>query len=358
MTDASILLAGAHRQFETPPPDVTAAEAERLARDLYCLSGRVRLLSGERDRNFLVKTGDAGNWVLKFINDAEPEVETAMQVAALAHMAGHRLDVAVPSGLETRWGDDVFKLILDGGRSVRGRCYSFVEGDLAANCAASDPLRRSVGRTAARIAQSLSGFRHEGASRLSLWDLTRVGDLAGLTAGLAPSPVNALIGEFLGHFDARVRPWLGGLRRQVVHNDLSRSNMVMEADRPDRISGVLDFGDMIEAPLLCELAVAASYQLAGSDPLAALREVARGFSEVTPLDDLECRLLLDFVLARLVGRILISEWRAARFPENGAYILRSNKEARGLLEALAPAWRTAGDRDWRTFFSSEGIQEG
>lgn len=351
MTRPSPLLSQARHLFETPVPEVSSDEAARMARAFYGLEGTVSLLSGERDRNFLIKPAAGSSWVLKFINDAEPEAEADMQAAALEHMTRHLKGVAVPQARLTNSGRRVFHGATAAGLPVRGRCYSYLSGDLALTSGLNDPLRCSVGRTAARIAAALAGFQHGSAARLNLWDLCAVGELGELVDELEPSAMTDLIAEFLGYFDRVTRSRMSGLRRQVIHNDLSRSNMVMEPGLPDRISGVLDFGDMIEAPLLCELAIAASYQLSGDDPLTALRTVVSGFIEVTPLDALEYELLLDFVLARLVGRILISEWRARQFPENGAYILRSNREARELMDQLMPVWRTTRDRDWQAFFT-------
>ncbi|PKU23756.1 phosphotransferase [Telmatospirillum siberiense] len=353
MTRNSPLLSQARRLFETPVPDVSSDEAARMAWEFYGLKGSVALLSGERDRNFLIRPESGPSWVLKFINDAEPDAEADMQAAALDHLAGEPDGVAVPLGRMTCLDERVFHATTTAGLPVRGRCYSYLAGDLALAHGLNDALRRSVGRTAARIAKALAGFHHASAARLNLWDLCNVGELAELAEELEPSAVSGMIGEFLRHFEMVTKPRLAGLRRQVIHNDLSRSNMLMEPGQPDRISGVLDFGDMIEAPLLCELAIAASYQLSGDDPLAALRMVVSGFAEVTPLEDLEYRLLLDFILARLIDRILISEWRARQFPENGAYILRSNREARDLMEKLVPVWRIADDRDWQAFFKKE-----
>jgi len=354
MSQVSSLLSEARALFETPPPAVSPADAAWAALTFYRLEGSVKRLSGERDCNFLISPGDGRPQVLKFINDAEPDAEAEMQAAALDHLIRETDGVMVPQGLRTRSGERLFRATLPSGLPVRGRGYSYLSGDSALAHGVTDATRRSVGQTAARIGKALKDFQHPAAARLNLWDLCHVGDLAGLTADLAPSAVTDLIGVFLDHFNRVTKPSLGTLRRQVIHNDLSRSNLVVRAELPEQISGVLDFGDMIEAPLLCELAVAASYQLSGDDPLAALRVVVSGFVEITPLEPVETRLLLDFVLARLVGRILISEWRAKQFPANRDYILRSNGQARTLMETLMPIWRTAEDRDWQDFFCGEG----
>lgn len=349
----SSLLSEARTLFETPVPAVSLAEAAGVARAFYGIEGAVKRLSGERDCNVLIQPEGGAARVVKFINDAEPDAEAEMQAAALDHLE-RGAGVAVPKGFRTLGGEWLFRTRLASGLVVRGRSYSYLAGDPALCYGVNDVTRCSVGRAAARITQALRDFHHPAAARLNLWDLCNVGELTPLMVNLAPSAVRDWIGEYLEHFNRAIRPRLGELRRQVIHNDLSRSNMVVSPDRPDEVSGVLDFGDMIEAPLLCELAVAASYQLSGGDALANLRLVAVSFAEITPLEPLECRLLLDFVLARLVDRILISEWRAAQFPDNKDYILRSNGEARELMAQLMPVWRDAGQWDWQAFFAGEG----
>ena len=45
-------------------------------------------------------------------------------------------------------------------------------------------------------------------------------------------------------------------------------------------------------------------------------------------------LLPDLILGRVVARIIISEWRAERFPENRAYVLRNTPTAWQQLHRL------------------------
>jgi Ser/Thr protein kinase RdoA (MazF antagonist) len=54
-----------------------------------------------------------------------------------------------------------------------------------------------------------------------------------------------------------------------------------------------------------------------------------------PLTKAEQAVLLDLVAARLVITVLITEWRAARYPENRQYIMRNNGLAWAGLEHLA-----------------------
>jgi Ser/Thr protein kinase RdoA (MazF antagonist) len=40
------------------------------------------------------------------------------------------------------------------------------------------------------------------------------------------------------------------LRRQVIHSDLHGDNVLTVSDDENRIAGVIDFGDMVRAPLI------------------------------------------------------------------------------------------------------------
>jgi len=353
MTRSSSLLSQARPMFETPPPDVSAEEAARIAQAIYGIAGQTKLLSGERDTNYRIAPEGAAPVVPKFINDAEPDAEAEMQAMALEHLAQTADGVAVPHAIPTLRNERFFRTATLNGQAVRGRCYSFLTGEPALMHGVDDAMRRSVGQTAARIGQALKGFHHPAAKRLNLWDLCQIAHLEDLLCCQDDPSLIGMLRAFLDHFQSAVHPKIPGLRHQAIHNDLSRSNMVVDPARPGRISGVLDFGDMIMAPLLSELAVAASYQISGDDPLHALRVVVGGFIDVTPLEPQEYALLLDFVLARLVCRILISQWRAEQFPGNRDYILRSNQEAQRLLVQLFPIWQRSASTDWPAFFTTQ-----
>lgn len=354
MPHTSTLLDQARPLFETPPPAVTAAEAALIARQDYGLAGNAKPLSGERDANFLIQADSAVPCVLKFINDAEPDDEADMQACALEHLADTAGPLAVPRAIAVLDGRRILHTATASGRPVRVRCYSYLPGESVLKHGVDDAMRRSVGRTAARLAQALSGFRHPAAERLNLWDLCKVGHLSRLLDHIAPSPLADAVTAFLQRFQAGVVPRLPDLRRQVIHNDLSPSNLIVGGGGgAGGLLHVVDFGDMIAAPLLSELAVAASYQLSGDDPMRALWVVVAGFCEITPLEPLEYGLLLDFVMARLVDRLLITRWRAQLFPENRDYILRSSREAQALLLMLFPVWQASGEIDWQAFFNRE-----
>src|SRR5437868_2859022 len=108
----------------------------------------------------------------------------------------------------------------------------------------------------------------------------------------------AQVERVLDRFEARAAPALPGLRAQVIHADLSLNNVLLGEDL--RVSGIVDFGDMTHAPLVCDLAVAVADVLHGrDDAMDAAEAVIAGYVAVAPLDDEEAGLRGDLVAARL-----------------------------------------------------------
>ena len=324
-----------------PPPPVTLAHGLQLAADAYGWDARAEWLSGERDKNMLLHLSDGRKMVLKFINAAETAAETDIQVQVLDWLQHKACTVHTPHAIRTVAGDGT-TICRIGNTDVRVRAYTFLEGVSVAQTAITPELQSSFGQTAAHIALALAGFDHPAlAQRVLLWDVMHVGQLVGWAqTSLPDDDIKALALRFFPAFKQQILPLLHAMPQQVIHSDLSRSNTVVAASRPQHIHGVLDFGDLTRAPRVVELAIAASYALDEhhGQPLAALAQIVTAYEAVLPLTPAEHQVLLPLVQARLLQRIVISEWRAAQFPHNSAYIMRSNAQARALIRQLATDW--------------------
>src|SRR5262249_56057655 len=91
---------------------------------------------------------------------------------------------------------------------------------------------------------------------------------------------------------------VAGLRGEVIHGDMRLDNVLFGDDL--RVSGIVDFGDMTHAPLVCDLAVAVADVLHGrDDAIEAADALIGGYVSVTPLEDEEAGLLAALVAARL-----------------------------------------------------------
>ncbi len=157
-----------------------------------------------------------------------------------------------------------------------------------------------------------------------------------------PADLADLVSRFLDGFETHAQPALQNLPRQLVHNDLNPHNIVVEPATCDRVAGIIDFGDLTFTARVNDLAIAAAYQVSDSDdPLAPACDLIAGYHAAAPLEAAEVEVLFDLMATRMAMTIVISSWRALRYPENREYILRNHPGAAARLRRIAGLSRKA-----------------
>lgn len=326
---------GAKQFLMQAPPAVDEKQAANIAQQYYDVVAQVKSLAGERDKNFLLKTDQNHLWVLKIISQSEQLAEIDVQVQVLKHLQKQACKVKTPVAVASKTGHD-WERYQQGEQAWNVRAYTFLEGIPVNQVAMTYELQRAFGVTAANISTALQTFEHPILERVILWDVMRLSHLESWAQEvLGVETLDVFILSFFKHFNAVVLPKLQQLPQYAIHGDLSQSNLVVSADNECAIDGVLDFGDMVKAPRVVELGIAASYALdTNLEMQTSLQQIVAGFESVCSLDDVEKDLLMDVIVARLVQRIVITTWRAQRFPENAEYILRGTAHAKAVLSAL------------------------
>jgi len=317
-----------------PPPRLGAADLLALAQAHWRLTGTLTPLTSERDLNHRLDTA-TGSFVLKVANAAEPPGMTAFQTAALLHVA--KMDPGLPTPRVVPAADGRAILAHPAGAL---RLLTWLAGTPLARLPIGPDLARSIGTALARLAGVLAAFDHPGSGHLLLWDIRHFARLAPLAPAL-PAALRPEFDRFLRRFETAIAPALAALPTQVVHADFNLHNLLADPGEPTRITGILDFGDMVRTHRICDLAVAASYLVVDpADPLALVAPLVAAYHARLPLLPAEVALLPDLVTARMLTSLTISAWRAGRYPENADYILRNAPSARRGLDAL----RAAGPR--------------
>jgi hydroxylysine kinase len=121
-----------------------------------------------------------------------------------------------------------------------------------------------------------------------------------------------------------VLPLLPRLPAQLIHNDFNPHNILVDANDETSVVGVIDFGDMVRATRVQDLATAAAYHLcSGPSALAGAWDIVAAYHDGSPLTAEEIEILPDLMGARLSLSIAISSWRAIRHPANASYIMRN-----------------------------------
>ncbi|MBT5625566.1 MAG: phosphotransferase, partial [Proteobacteria bacterium] len=296
--------------LQSPPPDVDVADINRVAKESYGVVGVPKSLGGERDQNFLITPTETGQQcvILKVANQAEPDDFLDLQCAALDHIAQHNSTLPIQLLVRTKSGKK-WSTIQSGGLTFRVRALRYIPG-VPLNEAPEDArLMRNLGRDLAKLNIALRGFFHPAARHAIAWDSQNLDQLVSLCDYLKDAPLRDLAVRCLDRFSAKVKPRLSGCRAQVIHNDVSFHNALIDPDNPYEISGIFDFGDMLYAPLIQDLAVtAAEVPLGSKNYFGRAADIVAGFNEVTPLERQEFELLPDLIIGRLVIGLLIKGW--------------------------------------------------
>ena len=330
--------------LRSAPPVFSTAEAERIARDVYGLAVSVKPLSGERDCNFQMRTADGREFVLKIVDGAAQPEATACQIQVLRHLAETDPSLPVPKVFATQAGTDLGS-VLQSGHTYATCLMGYLPGRLLAEARPAPPLLLNVGATLARVDQALQGFFHPALAQHIAWDVRRLPELMEFAPLIESPSVRSAVAVVRDAMEECL-PRLRGLRSQAIHGDCHASNLLVDA-AAEAVCGVLDFGDMIHAPLVLEPAVAMSELL--TEGLVEVRDLAKvleGYARVQPLATADVAVLFDLIAARHAVTLLLHAWRS-RHNEQGARVIEKGAaHAAASLANLLALDREALTQEW------------
>ena len=159
--------------LDRDPPQIPQAEIERLAAELYGLSGDFTPLESERDQNFRILDKDGSGYVFKLSNAKEQPGVIDFQTQALRHIAQQAPNLPVPRVRLSNDGQP-FQLCEVGGDQHLVHVLSYLPGMLLAEAPATPPLWHNIGKLAGQLDLALRGFFHPEARHELLWDMTRL----------------------------------------------------------------------------------------------------------------------------------------------------------------------------------------
>jgi len=317
--------------LDAPPPTLGTEDAERIARERYGLHATAELLVSERDRNFRLTDASRAGWVLKVSNAVEDPLVVEMEVAAVERIALIDPTLPVPVARAALDGSPIV-IAEVGGASHLVRLLPLLPGRTAEPADLDAEAMAHLGEVVARIGRALRGFFHPAAGRTIWWDQQHLPELARRVVVEEEPTRRALIDLVLTRFAANVVPAFPTLRAQLIHNDVTLDNLLL--DERNRVSGIIDFGDMAHTALVLDVPATLQSLVRGRTDLFEVAEAfLAGYALVQPLEDVEAALLGDLLAGRMAQTILISAWRMPRHPDND-YIRGWAEPAWELLEQM------------------------
>ena len=293
--------------LEVRAPAFTDRDAVAIIRTHWGLDAAVGPLVSERDQNFRVDSDDGRRFVLKIANAAEDEVVTDFQIQALVYIAGRvrALDIPIRCPEVVPTLDGAVSLPISGpdGTHVT-RLVTWLDGLPLGDRDAGGRLARRMGVYLAYLGRALQGFSHPGSAHSLLWDIQQASNLRPLIRHVPDAAAADAVAAALDDFEHYAQPVLPSLRAQVIHSDMNPDNVLIDASDRDTVAGVIDFGDMLHAPLVADVAVACSYlRVFEGDPLRLMAGFIAGYHGVVPLTRDEIDILFELIQAAWVRRL-------------------------------------------------------
>ena len=297
-------------------PDVSTADAARIALDCYGITASAQELGSNQDRNFLLTAEDGAKSVLRIDNAVFGDAARDAQHAALDAYrgAGVRVPAVLPGldgALTQRWN----------GFAVRRS--EFAPGEPLVDAGYLAPVvLAEFGALAAASVNALAPLGHPGLDRPQMWDMRVAHEQ---TTALAPSIADAALrGRVLraaAKADAALAPLAAGLPVQAIHGDLTDDNVMGTRGDDSRLHPhtVLDLGDLGLGWRVAELAVCASSML-HHEPERPLRviETIAAFHRDAPLSVAEARAVWPLVVLR-AALLVASGWRQLEIDGDNDY---------------------------------------
>ncbi len=316
-------------------PNFTNEALLPLLQQHYQLTGSLQSLASYCDQNLLLQT-DKQTFIVKIANSTESEIELNMQNAAMMHLVSK--DLPVPKVVENLQGQFITEISDSQQQGFYLRVLSYLPGHFYAQLkpgSANPALWTDLGQFMAKVALGLADFQHQGAFRYFDWDLAHGYAICQDKRQYLNTEQRQLVDYFLASYKAQVLPLLAKLPRSVIHNDANDHNLLVDStSTASKITGLIDFGDMVYSHTVNELAITASYaMLEQTDPLAALKNVVRGFYAHYELNQDEFEVLISLISLRLCCSVCNAAQAIQAQPKND-YLLVSNKAAWQLLAYL------------------------
>lgn len=288
-------------QLLSHTPGFSIESATQIAERLFGLKATASGLPSERDQNFLLVDQAGEKFVLKVANALESRDLLEAQNAALDHL-GERVSFC-PRALPNVSGETISR---EGDYYVR--LVTYLPGTPLALAAPHSPsLLRDFGRKLGQLDRALADFDHPALHRDFHWDLANGNRVIDQYADLIE---NAKLRELVlrCRFEMNTR-----LRCSVIHGDANDYNVLVEGDR---VTGLIDFGDMVYSWTVGNLAIALAYVALQRISDEESAQVIEGYVKEFPLMEEERASLSKLVRLRLAMSVCLAAYQQSVRPDN------------------------------------------
>ncbi len=338
---------------------MNSVDAADLVLTHYGISVTCTPLAGERDLNFrCVSTSSAGDaeYIFKVQSITEKSLIVAQnQVLEFLHEHASNVDprdfsLTEPKLVTSVNGESLIELP----DHRLGRLLTWVPGTLWSDESTHNEKQlASLGKAVGLLDSALSKFPiSDGFANHDFgWNVLQTANLLSHVDLVADEKFREIVRRTLSECVDMILPKLSQMPSQVIHNDGNDNNVVMVADN---VVSLIDFGDIIVAPRICGLAVAAAYGIEHeNDPIFGILPLVSGYHQASPLQADELAVLFPLIKTRIATSIVMAAIQSAASPDN-EYLLISQEKFTKLIQTLDAASNDLSHFRFRSACGYEG----
>ncbi len=269
----------------------------------------IKKIAGYDNANYLIHTATT-SYVFKTYKYTQELFDIVNEESDVLAALSAQQSASYPTPITFTDEQFVKVLILDGERCIV-RMLSYLSGSFTGDCAPSEVLYHHLGEFLANLDLQLQPLRsvvYKG--RQWEWDLEHLMLNKKYVSDIPMAHDRAIVSYFMMQYQTHVLPALPTLRKQLIHNDANEYNILCNNNK---ITGIIDFGDMTHSALINEVAIALTYICYDKeDPLRWAIAFLKGYHSRLPLEIQE----VDLLYYLIAGRLCTSVCNAANAKKN------------------------------------------
>ena len=285
-------------------------------------------LNSERDYNLKITTKNNKKFVVKISNPYEKIENLEFQDDMLNFLKESMISKYVPETVH-----NVIEIIKDKeNRECYLRILSYLEGDIFGEQQKNVRLCNNLSKFIGNLSFSLKDFKHKSAHKKFIWDSSNINWIEDELELFSDSKKKDIIKMVLNSNQYIKDNNINKIRYSIIHGDVNNYNIIT---KKEKIIGLLDYGDAIYAPTICELSVALAYALMNSSEIMEkCTYMVKGYHSIFPINKIEIESISTLISARLAITVTMALKQKKKYPNN-TYLTISEDNAWKLLYELS-----------------------
>ncbi|UCH84923.1 MAG: phosphotransferase, partial [Candidatus Latescibacterota bacterium] len=289
---------------------------------------RITRLTGENE-NYLIQSADGRESVLKFAGADQNSESIELENVSIEQASRASVGLDLPRFIPTGKGRIEATVHLDDGQTVSARLTEYVAGTSWCDAMpVGQPQARDLGRTLAKLDLELAKVTTHLIRRTHRWDLTKASQHRRVASLIGDTKRRRIFEWYFQLYSACALPFFKNLPHTLIHNDANDENVLL---RDGEIAGLLDFGDCLYNPTVCEVAIAIAYAMLDQpDPLPIGAALLSGYYSERRLSPEEIAVIYPLICGRWCVTVAVAAERRQIDPDHPDWFVTEERAWRSL----------------------------